>query len=370
MKICEYHPRISYYVGGGELVVIEQIKRLSQNHEITIVTSETDEQTEQFMQLLEDKSVNVEYFKNPLQKVPLGSFEGTGLNKWDIESLLIGQATKKFFEQNKFDLIVTHYSVDNLLLPKKVNNILHLHGVPPTHKELDRLSLKNTNYLVSVAEFVAQGWKRLYHLNQDIPVCYNGIDIKKFTDMKNNRDIDVLYIGRLVSHKKVDLLIEALRNQKNIKICIGGEGIERKRLETKAKNYNIDIEFLGYVPDQEIVKKYNQTKIFVHLADTREGVITTALEAMACGAIPIVSASCGMLEAVENSKNGFTFNPGDKENLKTIIEKIHRNFGDYGDIREEAKKTVLERFDCNKNTLELERIYEKCVNQNEAKQTI
>jgi len=42
MKIAIYQPRISYYVGGGEVVPLEMAKYFaSHGHDVTIVTSKT-----------------------------------------------------------------------------------------------------------------------------------------------------------------------------------------------------------------------------------------------------------------------------------------------------------------------------------------
>ncbi|MBN1377269.1 glycosyltransferase family 4 protein [Candidatus Woesearchaeota archaeon] len=363
MKICEYHPRISYYVGGAELVAIDQIKRLSKNHEITILTSRTNKQTEQFKNLFNLFDINTITLYNPFQDSFFENLKDTNINKWDIESLFLAKEAYSFFEDNKFDLVITHYSIDNLALPSDVNNVLHLHGVPPEWKILDKLSIEKTNFFVSVADFITNGWNKFYDLGE-VPLCYNGIDTNKFYDKNLQKDIDILYIGRLVPYKRVDVLVKSLSKKRNLKVVIGGEGSEKNKLEKIAEYYGSDIDFKGYIPDEKIVDYYNRSKIFVHTADTREGVVTTVLEAMACGVIPVVSASCGVLEAVEDNVNGFTFEPLNSLELSEKINYVLDNFSRLDGFRFKVKSTINEKFDCNKTISKLEEIYENMVNKN------
>ncbi len=366
MKICEYHPRLSYHVGGGEMVVIDQIKRLSKRHDVTILTSRTDKLTEQFSKLIADYEVKVIFFENKFVAIPPSIWEDKGLSRWDLESLEFGQITYDFLAKNSFDLIVCHYSVDCLLLPKKARKILHFHGVPPRWKKIDEVSLNEIRNFVAVSSFVAEEWRKMHKIKK-AAVCYNGIDLEKFQDKKTKRDIDVLYIGRLVAHKRLDILLDALKSIKNIKVVIGGMGVNKKELEKLAKKYGLKIDFAGYIPDKELVNYYNRAKIFVHTADTREGVITTGLEAMACGAIPVFSHSCGMIEAVSDGENGLTFTPLDSSKLTDKIKYVLENFSSMGEIRKKARLTVERKFDCNKTINGLEKLYLKVAGRKNAK---
>jgi len=104
----------------------------------------------------------------------------------------------------------------------------------------------------------------------------------------------VLFVGRLVPYKGVDVLLDAMPGLNAVALIVG-EGPQRAALEAQAHRLGITnrVRFLGSVADQELASLYRACDVFVLPSVTRQeafGVVQ--LEAMAAGK-PVVSTDLG-----------------------------------------------------------------------------
>ncbi|MCA9374064.1 glycosyltransferase, partial [Candidatus Peregrinibacteria bacterium] len=103
-----------------------------------------------------------------------------------------------------------------------------------------------------------------------------------------------------------------------------------------------NIQFLGFVPDEELQKLYSTAKalVFPQLEDF--GIIP--LEAMASGCPVIAYAEGGALETVIDGKTGVYFHEQTPEALKKAIRKRTTIDFDHQKIEEHAKTFSEEHF--------------------------
>ena len=112
------------------------------------------------------------------------------------------------------------------------------------------------------------------------------------TDSRN-RDIDVVFVGRLERHKGVDILLKALRIAREkgymLKTVIVGFGPESKKLVTQARYLGIDdiVDFTGRVSETEKYNILSRSKVFANFS-LMEGFGIAMVEAMCMGVIPVV----------------------------------------------------------------------------------
>src|SRR3989338_2433701 len=119
--------------------------------------------------------------------------------------------------------------------------------------------------------------KRILGKSQYIP---NGVNISLIQSVKPKRKFDVLFVGRLIKEKNVDLVISSVKDK--FKLGIIGKGPEEERLMNLAQKYS-NIAFLGDVKDQKEVYSYMKgTKVFAFPSE-REGFGIVVLEALSCG---------------------------------------------------------------------------------------
>ncbi|TBR58586.1 hypothetical protein B4U84_22035 [Westiellopsis prolifica IICB1] len=157
---------------------------------------------------------------------------------------------------------------------------------------------------------------RLLHWNGiDSEVLYPGIVIN--CAFPGNYEY-IFMPGRLHRWKRVDLVIEAMRYVKHpVHLKIAGTGEDEKQLRILAAN-DERIEFLGRVPDEELVNLYANA-LAVPFVPIREDYGYVTLEAFA-HAKPVITCedSGEPLQFVKNGDTGFVVPPHPKEIAKAI----------------------------------------------------
>ncbi|TSC96234.1 MAG: group 1 glycosyl transferase, partial [Candidatus Berkelbacteria bacterium Licking1014_2] len=125
------------------------------------------------------------------------------------------------------------------------------------------------------------------------------------------------------------------------RLKIAGAGVDESRLK-KLAGSSPNIEFLGRVSDNEIVKLYQQAKAYIFPALEDFGI--TPLEAMACGCPVLAYGVGGATETVVNQKTGLLFSEQTSESLKQAIEKSEKMIFKTDDIVNRAKEFSEEKF--------------------------
>jgi len=138
-----------------------------------------------------------------------------------------------------------------------------------------------------------------------------------------SRDKELVFLGRLVSDKGVDLLLDALANLKGLgmapKLTIIGSGVEELQLRQKVQELELitQVEFVGARFETELAKLLNAHQIMVLPSRWREPFGVVALEGIACGCVVVGSEEGGLKEAI--GPCGVTFPNGD---VKALTDKL------------------------------------------------
>ncbi|MDX1914160.1 MAG: glycosyltransferase family 4 protein [Methylophilus sp.] len=163
-----------------------------------------------------------------------------------------------------------------------------------------------------------------FRLGRVVEMVENGVFTVKDAPLVNDKtsEIHVLFVGRLVDWKAVDIVIDAvaLTNTK-VKLVILGDGPERGSLEHHAKQKpNINVQFLGMVPHAEVNAYYDQADIFV-LPSLRECGGAVVLEAMSRG-LPVIATNWGGPADYITSETGFLINPLSRDYLVKEFARV------------------------------------------------
>ena len=140
------------------------------------------------------------------------------------------------------------------------------------------------------ADVIAAGARQ-----NSVKVIPNGINCAEIENVQPTpAGSDVIYAGRLKSHKNVDHLITAvalLRDLHGVRVTadIIGDGPERSRLESRTGSLNLQdqVRFHGELSTPEMLARVKGAGIFVHPSTKEGGGSITLLEANACG-VPVV----------------------------------------------------------------------------------
>jgi len=147
-----------------------------------------------------------------------------------------------------------------------------------------------------------RGELREQHVRSPITVIHNGVDCTTFAPAGVDRELQLLFVGRLMETKGPDLLLSIFERLapdfSKLSLTIVGDGPLATQLEQHRSNsqFTSRISLLGDVPNEELPEIYSESSVFV-LPTSREGVPRTILEAMACET-PIVTTSLPQVEPV------------------------------------------------------------------------
>jgi glycosyltransferase involved in cell wall biosynthesis len=154
-------------------------------------------------------------------------------------------------------------------------------------------------------------------------VVPNGIDPAHFRPDGPRRDAgDLLFVGRLVPYKGVDVLLEAIaRLRPRPRLVVAGDGPLRKQLQAKAGHHYIDVEFLGRVDDAELPALYRGAAATVLPSVNRQEAFGIALvESMACGTPVVASDLPGVGDVAR--LGGLVAPPRDPDALAAQLRRI------------------------------------------------
>ncbi len=134
-------------------------------------------------------------------------------------------------------------------------------------------------------EVLAYGFKGL------VTVIPNGADVKLFTpDMTIEKDIDVLFCGRIEFRKgsraMVELCRQLIAKKPDVNICIVGYGDDDEFVKNSLAAYPQNVLMTGKVPFSEMMGYYNRSRVYASTS-YYEGLPGTCLEAMAMQ-LPVV----------------------------------------------------------------------------------
>lgn len=172
--------------------------------------------------------------------------------------------------------------------------------------------------LVAVSRAVAS------HVRSDATVIHNSYRADVFVELENAaRDRDFVFVGRLVSDKGVDVLLDAIGrlgdSDGRITLTIVGEGPERPRLEALAATGRADVRFTGSLSGEHLNRELNRHHTIVVPSTWDEPFGIVALEGIASGCVAVVSSGGGLPEAA--GPCGLTFRNGDAAALATQLEE-------------------------------------------------
>lgn len=149
---------------------------------------------------------------------------------------------------------------------------------------------------VSVSEFTARRMG-LAAGDDRCPIVGNGVELEAIRHARRDPgEVDLVFVGRLIDEKRVDLLLEAIHalagDFPDLRCTVIGDGPERAALEGRAIRLGLAgrVTFAGRVEASRVYAVMKAARILV-MPSLREGFGITVAEAQACGAVPVVVRS-------------------------------------------------------------------------------
>ncbi|MGQ9727678.1 MAG: glycosyltransferase family 4 protein [Candidatus Fervidibacter sp.] len=283
------------------------------------------------------------------------------VNSWSWMTFSVTLSYWHFFRLTHFpisdlDLIEGHFALPDgfaaAWLGRKFGkpSLVHVcgtdvHTIPNESPLLRRLvawALRNANGVRAISQALANGAIALGADAAKVRVIYNGVDVQRFTLMpreiaRQQLGIDpqrryLLYVGRLVAVKGLDLLLDAaaivMRQQADTELVLVGDGSERTALQQRAERLGIAsrTHFVGVQPHDRIPLWMNAGDVLC-LLSLKEGMSNVSLEALSCGTPVVATAVGGIPEIVEDGEVGYLVRSRDPEELATcLLQALYRDW--------------------------------------------
>ena len=340
MKIALVYDAVYPYVtGGAERRYFEIGRRLAAQHDVYIVSfAWWDDQPR------EERAPGVTY-ASVGRPIPLYRHDGT---RSAAEALRFGLSVAKPIFAGSYDVIdcasFPYFSVLTSSLAARLTRTpmlvtwLELWGrywldywgwKGHVGRLVEESAVAATQRAIAISEFTRRRLltARFAPPPERVSVIYNGVDFAAIDAAPPDAArADIVYVGRLLAHKRVDLLLRAARilrrRSPRLRIVIVGDGPEMSSLVALARALGLSdaVTFLGFIPEARVHSIFKTSRVLV-LPSEREGLGATVLEAYSAGtpAVVVQSPESAAVDLVAEGVTGFTCTP-DPVDLARAIE--------------------------------------------------
>ena len=350
------------HLGGVERYTYNLAKKLKEmGYKIIIVTSRYDEQLKEI-----EETEYAKIFRLPTYKIVAGRYPINKQNKRckellqmvtneKINSVIIqtrfwttSYIGSKFVSKNKLPACLiehgsTHFTVNNKFLDffGEIYEHVLTNSVKRRVKDYYGVSKKCTKWLKHFS-IEAKG------------VFYNSVntdEIEKYQKYINKSDekIVITYTGRMIEEKGVLRLIEAFKKlsekYNNLELNLAGEGPILDIIKQENKNIN-NINILGKISHEEVMKLLGRTSIFVNPSYFSEGLPTTILEAGLMECAVVATPMGGTTEIISSDEIGY-ISGFETDEILQKIEKLITNKEEIKRLGQNIKEKVKNEFSWN-----------------------
>jgi len=220
---------------------------------------------------------------------------------------------------------------------------------------LEKQTYQLADKIICVSQDTRDILVRYYHIpSKKMLVIPNGIDTSIFFPIPGIKKIpnSLLFVGRLDKRKGIDFLAEAMpfvkEKIKTAKLYIGGTGKYESKLRQYVikKNLSDHVEFLGFIPDNELNYWYNRVQCAI-IPSVFEGFGFTAAEAMAAGTAVIATNTDGLKSIVKDNTNGFLVRYGAVNELSDKIIFMLNDRETRKRFEKKGREMIVSNYDWN-----------------------
>jgi glycogen(starch) synthase len=254
-------------------------------------------------------------------------------------------------------------------LAKRVRNVRGESGISSF---IEPLCIRRASRVIAVSQFTKQDIISVYGIPESrIEVIYHGARPENYVFPEENKlrfrsslGIEsqpmILFVGRLVPRKGVDILLRALPQvirEMDVRLVLAGSGNQRD-YQQLAQSLGISdkVIFLGHVPDDTLSLLHSSCDLFV-LPSRLEGLGIVIIEAMAAGKPIIATNAGGIPELIESGKNGILIEIGEEKELASAIIQMLGDKSLSRAIGENNREKVRERYSWEVAARQAERLY-------------
>lgn len=304
-----------------------------------------------------------------------------------------GEVISYLIKSRKIDLVFTSNSeVGYFLVPFLKNKfpslpiVDYLHSIPLDWRNggYPRISVSLTNSFDKhiVSSLQLKSWMEDKSIpSEKLEVSYINVDSTKVRansrlkeSLRKKHQINdttcvIIFVARLSKEKQPAVLLQTAKVLNSLdfdfRLLIIGDGPEKGGMleYVEANNLQKNVEFLGYLDNNEVIKYYNVADVFF-LPSEYEGISLALYESMAMGCVPVISDVGGQKELV-TSDCGFLV---PRTNVSTeslqyvnIITDLIKDPARRELLSKNCRKRIETSFDLSFMHDNMERIFKQCI---------
>jgi glycosyltransferase involved in cell wall biosynthesis len=243
--------------------------------------------------------------------------------------------------------------------------------------ELERALARVSDCLIGVSQATVDDLVRLGVAPRErFRVLPLGLDLDRFAELPSALrvesrgelgigadDVLLVFVGRLVPIKRLDLLLGALaqarESEPRLRLAVVGDGEERSRLESRAAGLGIggDVHFLGY--RRELRPIFAAADVAV-LSSDNEGTPVSLIEAAAAG-LPAVATDVGGVREVVSEETGILVPRDDAAALAEAMLRMAADAGRRQSYGRAAHRRAIDRYGAERLLGDTDELYRELV---------
>ena len=240
-----------YLLGGAERRYFEIAKRLAKRHDITVYSLNLyGSKKEETIGSIKIKRIG---FRHPItqRSLPQLATYFPALLKAAAERYDIIDANQGIASYAGMLKKITHKPVvatfHDIYWDKWENHFDRHIALPGKVMEASWAKLPYSAIIANSA----QTKKKLENLGvkSHIEIISSGIDLDMIKSVKARKENKIIFVGRLVKYKNIDILIRAFseikKDMKDLELTIVGEGPEKRNLQTLSTKLGVKVKFKG-----------------------------------------------------------------------------------------------------------------------------
>jgi glycosyltransferase involved in cell wall biosynthesis len=207
------------------------------------------------------------------------------------------------------------------------------------------IAMRLPDHILAASPQTAERLRSVVGPGKSISLAIHGIDLDEVINVSPAEETcDVTVVGRLIGHKRVDMLLDAVARLHSAGLRVTcrviGNGPERAALHEQAKAIGIEsyIDFRHDVAEQKDVYALMKASRVCVFPSAREGFGVAVVEALACGRPVITTSAPDNLaqHLVARSQYGTVCGPSASELADAVREVLAKRGSDHGPLVPEA----------------------------------
>ena len=165
---------------------------------------------------------------------------------------------------------------------------------------------------------------RLCRIANAVPLCAAELSAERYAA---GRPLAIAYLGRLAADKGILEAVEAVAMLRDrgidARLTIAGTGAALEQIRTAIASAGLAdrVRLVGAVTGGAKQQLWQRTDVFA-LPTSREGLPYALLEAMSCGAVPVISPVGAIPDVMQDGVHGLFIPPRDPRALAAALERL------------------------------------------------